>query len=225
MNILQAIKERHSVRKYTDREIEREKIEELLEEVKICNEKSGLNIQLITNEKDAFSGFVAKYSRFENVKNYFAIVGDEKKDLDEIAGYFGEKLVLKAQMIGLNTCWVGLKFITKYGKCVVEKDEKIICLIALGYGVDGGRSRKSKTFEQVTKIKTENTEVLTWFKDGIDAVLLAPTAINQQKFLFTLYDNNKVKAEITGGFMSKIDLGIAKYHFEVVVGEDNFEWI
>ena len=56
-----------------------------------------------------------------------------------------------------------------------------------------------------------------WFQKGMEAVCLAPTAMNQQKFFFELKDGT-VTAKSLGGFYSKIDLGIAKYHFEVVTG-------
>lgn len=58
---------------------------------------------------------------------------------------------------------------------------------------------------------------------GIEAALLAPTALNQQKFVFSL-ENDKVSAKAGLGFYSKIDLGIAKYHFELGAGTDNFKW-
>lgn len=47
--------------------------------------------------------------------------------------------------------------------------------------------------------------------------MLAPTAMNQQKFKFVL-KGDQVEAASTGGFYSKIDLGIVKYHFEAVSG-------
>lgn len=57
MDIFQAIEQRHSVRDYLEKEIEDEKINILNEKIKNCNELSGLSIQLIRNEKSAFSGF------------------------------------------------------------------------------------------------------------------------------------------------------------------------
>ena len=63
-----------------------------------------------------------------------------------------------------------------------------------------------------------------WFKKGIDAALLAPTAMNQQKFQFTLKEN-RVLAKAGIGFYSKIDLGIVKYHFEIGAGKKNFDWM
>ena len=53
-----------------------------------------------------------------------------------------------------------------------------------------------------------------WFKQGVKAALLAPTAMNQQKFRIILSSGN-VEIVSTGGFYSKVDLGIVKYHFEL----------
>ena len=60
-------------------------------------------------------------------------------------------------------------------------------------------------------------------KKGVEAALLAPTAVNQQKFYLTL-DGNKVKAKAGLGPCAKMDLGIVKYHFELGAGKENFEW-
>lgn len=221
MDILKAMEERHSVRSYLEKEVEIDKLNILKNEVELCNELSGLNIQLIVNENSAFSGFIAKYSKFKNVKNYIGMVGKKSDKLDETVGYFGERLVLKCQMLGLNTCWVGLKLITKKGKCKISDDEKLICIIPFGYGESQGIASKSKSFEKVTDVKGD---VPDWFRRGVEYALLAPTAINQQKFLFTLGDDNIVSIKETGGVMSKVDLGIVKYHFEVAAGVDNFKW-
>ena len=69
----------------------------------------------------------------------------------------------------------------------------------------------------------EDRPLPDWFRAGAEAALLAPTAMNQQKFLFVL-DGNKVSAKAGFGFYTKIDLGIAKCHFEIGAGTDNFKW-
>lgn len=51
----------------------------------------------------------------------------------------------------------------------------------------------------------------------MEAVCLAPTAMNQQKFFFELKDG-VVTAKDIKGFYTKTDLGIAKYHFEAISG-------
>ena len=220
MTIAEAIQNRHSVRSYLDKEIPQELTSELSAEIAACNSESGLNIQLITNEAQAFSGFMAHYGKFSGVKNYIALVGKQAPDLDEKAGYYGERLVLKSQMLGLNSCWVGASY--SKGKCgaIISSGEKLVCVISLGYGVSGGTAHKSKAMEALCKTDAGMPD---WFRRGMEEVMLAPTAINQQKFLFTLSDG-KVKAEAGGwGFgYAKIDLGIAKYHFEYGAGRENF---
>ena len=53
--------------------------------------------------------------------------------------------------------------------------------------------------------------------------LLAPTAMNQQKFTFTLQGGNRA-AKAGTGFYTKVDLGIAKYHFEIGAGTAQRPW-
>ena len=62
-----------------------------------------------------------------------------------------------------------------------------------------------------------------WFKAGADAALLAPTAVNQQKYRF-YPEGDTVLAKAGFGPCTKIDLGIAKFHFELGAGEENFRW-
>lgn len=57
----------------------------------------------------------------------------------------------------------------------------------------------------------------------IDFLYHAPTAMNQQKFYFELKEG-KIKAKPGFGFYTKIDLGIAKYNFEIGAGRENFSW-
>ena len=125
IDILEIMKERHSVRQYKNQAIEPAKREEINSLINDVNAESKLSIQAFYDEPKCFDSFMAHYGKFENVKNYIAIVGSKKDQ--EKAGYYGEKIVLK---------------------------------------------------------------------------------------------NGKVTAKDLGGFYSKIDLGIAKYHFEVVTGHE-----
>lgn len=212
MDIFEVMKSRHSVRQYTDKKIEHEKRAILNELAKSCNSESGMNIQIIYDEPKCFDSFIAHYGKFSGCANYIAVVGKKSKDLDEKAGYYGERLVLKAQELGLNTCWVAMT----HGKSAakVEKGEKLAIIISLGYGKNQGVAHKSR---QLSDVCNQTNEIPAWFAKGMEAVMLAPTAMNQQKFKFILNEDH-VKAVATGGFYSKIDLGIVKYHFEVVSG-------
>jgi hypothetical protein len=114
----------------------------------------------------------------------------------------------------------------------VLPDEKLVCVVSLGYGENQGKQHpQKKTIADVTEDKRYvevGSPLPGWFTRGMEAALLAPTAINQQKFVFVLHDNNKVEARtrftLLNGY-APIDLGIAKYHFEVVAGKENFTWV
>lgn len=210
MEMTDIMRMRHSVRQYRDKKIEADKREALEVVVKACNEESGLHIQILYDEPGCFSSRMAHYGSFKGVKSYIALVGKKSAELDEKAGYYGEKLVLEAQKLGLNTCWVALT----HGKSAarVEKGEKLACVIALGYGVNQGVPHKNK---ELKKLCNYENGMPDWFLKAMEAVLLAPTAMNQQKFYFT-YENGRVQAKAGRGFYTKMDLGIAKYHFETV---------
>lgn len=217
MDIMEAMKQRHSVRQYLNKPIEKEILSALKEEINICNKESGLHIQLITDEPKAFDSFMAHYGKFSGVTNYIALVGKKGNDLDEKCGYFGERLVLKAQQLGLNTCWVAMTYSKIPGVFKVDKNEKLTVVIALGYGKNQGVEHKSKSAEKVSNISANTPE---WFKKGVDAALLAPTAMNQQKFYFN-YVDGKVSTKAKVGFYTKLDLGIVKYHFELGAGKNS----
>jgi len=227
MTLQEAITARHSVRKYIDKEIPVDIVTVLQDKIAEYNKVGNLNIQLVLNETRAFTGMLS-YGSFSGVKNYFVMVGKKGADLDERVGYYGEQLVLLAQTLGLNTCWVGLSYRKVPEAYNVGKDEKLACMIALGYGETQGVSHKIKTIEQVS-----NASDLTpaWFKRGVEAALLAPTAVNQQKFSFEYVgmSNNRHLVRAKKGFSmigyTQMDLGIAKYHFEIGAGKNNFDWV
>lgn len=213
MDTMELMERRHSVRQYTDRVIEPEKRQVLDAMIEEINEANGLHIQAFYDEPRCFDSFKAHYGKFTGVSNYIALVGPKGDKADETLGYWGEKLVLEAQEMGLNTCWVALT----HGKSLadVSKGERQGCLIALGYGCTNGHPRKSKSVSEVSNYVEGMPD---WFLDGVKAALLAPTAINQQKFRFELLPGGEVRATCGRGAYTRMDLGIAKYHFEAVTG-------
>lgn len=128
--------------------------------------------------------------------------------------------MLLAQTLGLNTCWVALTYRKGRSRCQVGQDEKLVCVIALGYGTTQGEAHTSRAVTALCRVDEPMPE---WFRLGMEAALLAPTAMNQQRFRFTL-SGGAVRGESTGGFYSRVDLGIVKYHFELGAGKENFQW-
>lgn len=223
ITLLEAIEQRHSVRRYLPQPIEPVKVEALNAIIDQCNSASGLRIALILDEPKAFASRLVHYGAFSGVCNYLAMNGPaDDPRLDEKIGYYGEKIVLEAQRLQLNTCWVALTFKKNRKVLALRPGEKLRCVISIGYGVTQGAGHKIKPLAKVTRCQGEMPE---WFRRGAEAALLAPTAINQQKFCFTLVGENQVRATSRWGFYEIIDLGIAKYHFEVAAGTDNFSWV
>ena len=228
MTLLEAIEARHSVRAYKEQPLDEDTAKLLEEKIAELNQVGNLHIQLIKDEPKAFQGTLAKYGKFRGVTNYFVMVGKKSDNLDERVGYYGEQLVLYAQTLGLNTCWVGLSYKKIADTFILDEGEKVACYIAVGYGETQGVGHKIKTVEQVS-----NASDITpsWFKKGIEAVLLALTAVNQQKFTFEHVGvkNGKHQVRAKKGFSmigyTQIDLGIAKCHFEIGADKENFEWV
>lgn len=222
MELLQAINERHSVRSYLCKPVGEEKAQALQALIDECNKEGGLHLQLVLNEPKAFDGFMAHYGKFSGVRNYVALVGEKTDGLQEKVGYYGAKIILLAQTLGLNTCWVAMTYKKIKTAFTVGKNEKLCGVIALGYGTTQGVAHKNKPLEEVCS--SEISPAPAWFINGVKTALLAPTAMNQQKFNFALTGDGKVKATAKSGFYTKTDLGIVRYFFELGAGEVTVRW-
>ncbi len=214
MTILEAIDVRHSVRAYQDKPISREDRQQLDRFVEKCNQESGLHIFIRYDDPDGFDSRLAHYGSFRNVRNYIVLSGKKTADFDFLCGYYGEKIVLFAQQQGLNTCWAALTFNRKMVRELIPAGEALCMVIALGYGETQGAARKSKSARDVTEAATDQP----WFARGIDAALKAPTAVNQQKFLFSMKDGSPFIRVKGLGAYTGVDLGIVAYHFEAATG-------
>ena len=223
MTLQEAIVARHSVRQYKQQPIEAGKVEQLRAAIDEANRTAGLHLQLVTDEPEAFAHGLAKYGKFSGISNYIALVC--RKGLDEQLGYYGERIVLLAQTLGLNSCWVGLTFSKQPDRYTIGADEQLHGVIALGYGATQGVQHPVKPIEKF--YKTPSANIPEWFKKGVDAAVLAPTAMNMQKFEFELLPDGQVAARTRFALMGtylKIDLGIVKCHFEIGAGKENFRW-
>ena len=219
MTIEEAVAARHSVRQYKETPLTQSQVAALRTLMDACNREQGLHIQLILDDPKAFSGLLAKYCKFSGVNNYIALVGKKCDNLKEKLGHEGERLVLEAQRMGLNTCWVAGSY-SKTGAVQVGKDEKYLAAISIGYGENQGEPHVSKPVEEVTAL----AYTPDWYKKGIECVMLAPSAMNKQNFHFSHMADGKVMAVEGRGTYAGLDLGIAKLHFEIGSGKDSSIW-
>lgn len=217
MTIEEAMVQRHTVRKYTDKIIPQDIAEKLNERIADNNKKFGLSIQLLLNHTDAMNGII-KLLLAKGINNYFILAGNDSEDLDEKIGYASADIMLYAQTLGLNTWYIGGTYNRKVSKYVPDK--KVIGIVALGYGKDNGVPHKSK---QAKDVATYDGEMPDWFQKGIEASLLAPTALNKQDYKI-VGKGNKVRIIINNGIFTGVNKGLIKYHFELGAGKENFDW-
>ncbi len=210
----EAIIARHSVRNYKSDRIEQEKISQLLDKIDELNEKGNLHLQLIEDAGNTYNKLLNRAMGLGSAPSVIACVGKDSDDLDKRVGYYGEQLVLFAQSLGLNTCWAGT-FNRKNIGADVAPGERLVISIAIGYGKEPGRPHKSRDISQIMSAPSDCPD---WFKEGVDMALLAPTAINQQKFQIKLNADDSVEFIDKGGVLSKVDIGIVQCHFEIGAG-------
>lgn len=168
MNFSSLIKSRHSIRRFSSKPLERKKIEQCLEAARLA--PSAQNSQpwvfhVIHSEKarkefskKCFSGiyspsaFAGKAGALilctADLSFFTHIVGKQIQGvpfhlLD--MGIAGEHLVLQARDLGIGSCWIGWYNTKAAGKILhVPKTSKMICLIALGYGMKNSSVRRHK---------------------------------------------------------------------------------
>ena len=216
MDMKEAMKTRHMVRNYTTKEIPTDLVAQLNDRIKMNNKKHNLTINFVTNDPDAMPVDV-NLVLSKNVNNFIILSGKEGDD--EKCGYAGTDLMLYATTLGLNTWWVGGIYNHKMAE---ERAEGVpVGIIAVGYGETQGKPHDSKDFDDVYTYEGIMPE---WFRDGIEAALLAPTAKNSQAFTIN-GKGSKVHLDCDNGPFTGVDTGIIKYHFELGAGSNNFEWV
>lgn len=230
MDLMEAIQVRTSRRTYLETPISEDKVKRLEEKINEVNKPGRLGLKLILKEPSAFNKFRKTYGMFKGVQNYILLIGKTEPDVKEKLGYYGEQLVLLATRLGLGTCWVGGTFDRSIGSAYLKADETFCGVILLG-NVEEEKSWKERLISKVTHRKTKaieemmkaEGEVPEWFLSGMKAVQKAPSAVNAQPVTFT-YQQGIVSAYASGKLgHEKIDLGIAKLHFEIGAGGGTWE--
>jgi len=225
MDISQVIDKRISRRTYSQTRLSHENIEKLQSIIDEINNASDLSIKFVTDGKDSFSDFLKGYGVFKNVQSYFAMIGKiSDENVFEKVGYYGEKLVLEATELGLGTCWIAGTYDKKKMANIVGYDEILTCIVTVGNISDQSLQEKAvrrmvrRKTKTIKELYTSNEEVPQWFLKGLESVQKAPSAANRQPVVFG-YNNGKVTASVPKKFdFELIDLGIAKYHFEIMSG-------
>ena len=263
MITVETIRERHSVREYDGRPLAQAELDALGAVVGECARESGLDIQLVGDNPEAFN-VIARFGLIRGCLTHIAFVVDDGKAsdatsgtntaaeaaatgtatgaaadgvaetgcaemrgarrtaVDEAIGYWGQKIVLAAQDMGLNTCWCALCS-RKKSRAVVAPGKKVRLIIAVGHGKTQGFPRKTKSIGALSSV--ECAKAPAWFAAAMEAAQLAPTAMNNQNFKITLLSDGKtVCIEAPQGGLNVIDEGIVRRNFEIAANEAGADW-
>ena len=225
MITVETIRERHSVREYDGKPLSRAEFDALGAVVEECARESGLDIQLVGDNPEVFN-VIARFGLIRECRTHVAFVVDDAKAgdvaADEAIGYWGQKIVLAAQDMGLNTCWCALCS-RKKSRAVVAPGKKIRLIIAVGHGKTQGFSRKTKSVEALSSV--ECVKAPAWFAAAMEAAQLAPMAMNNQNFKITLFSDGKtVRIDAPQSGLNVIDEGIVRCNFEIAANEAGADW-
>lgn len=213
------------MREYDGGPLSRAEFDALGAVVEECARESGLDIQLVGDNPEVFN-VIARFGLIRGCHTHVAFVVDDGKARgvadDEAIGYWGQKIVLAAQDMGLNTCWCALCS-RKKSRAVVAPGKKIRLIIAVGHGKTQGFSRKTKSVEALSSV--ECAKVPAWFAAAMEAAQLAPTAMNNQNFKITLLSDGKtVRIDAPQSGLNVIDEGIVRCNFEIAANEAGADW-
>ena len=162
MTVFEAIQKRYSCRAYQQREIEREKIDKLLEAIRLA--PSAKNTQdwrfIVVTDKDIKAQVAATTNRPEVFEKAGAIiVGCSNSDYVMQCGQAIapidvsialEHICLQATELGLGTCWIG-SFKTEKVRAIIgiPDDINIVELMAVGYPADSAKQPNRLNMEEI----------------------------------------------------------------------------
>lgn len=229
-----AIMQRHSRRQFEAGKAVSPEIWQRLQMVaRSFNPFPGVRIELArAGVETIFKGALGTYGKVKDAPAYMAIIADSRHpNFQEAAGYTAEGLILEATSMGLSTCWVA-GFFNPYAAAKqfpLLSGERILAVSPLGYGADT-KTLEEKMLSGFAHIQKrlplnqmvsglETSRYPGWMPDALEAVRLAPSAMNRQPWRIYI-ESNSVLFSTSGGLTDfnvskRLDCGIAMLHFDV----------
>ncbi|MDH4212494.1 MAG: nitroreductase family protein [Candidatus Thorarchaeota archaeon] len=223
-----AISLRHSQRKYSGEKPDENVVNRLDTACSSFHPFAGARAVLVREPgDDVFKGIVGSYFKVSDAPYYMAFIGDmTTPNVQEVAGYIGEGVILEATALGLNTCWVG-GFINRDAvlkQIDMQDNERVLAITPIGYSkADSDRvglSSKNHKRKDLNKlIVNGDLEESSWSRTALEAARLAPSAANRQPWRFAIKEDSIVVSVISKrrefGVSRRLDCGIAMLHLEL----------
>lgn len=228
MTIIEAIKQRHSVRSYLPGSLTGSQQSELTEYASAAASPFGGHVTIRLRHYDLSGGFrPSTYGMIKGATDFF-IIGIADDDMSALsAGFRFEQVVLRACQLGLGTCWIGGTF----KGSDFDRDEswpdgerlRIVCPV--------GKAGKQRLIERVAHAAIGSSRRKPFdrlFYDGdfdrplspdsrygqsLEMLRLAPSSTNSQPWRAVVCDNTVHFYYRSASSYALIDCGIALCHF------------
>jgi len=241
MSIIEAIKQRRSVRSYNGKPLSKADADNILNFIAELKAPFGVNVRIKlihghTGDKPIKLG---TYGWVSNATDFLALIYEPGVLAEESAAYVFEELVLHCTKLGLGTCWLGGSFSRKdfANQIVLNPNEKLKIVSPVGYAGTkknfvetyivraekhhSSRKPFGKTFFYKDPSTPLTEELAGVYAQPLEMVRLAPSANNTQPWR-VIFDEDKLHFYKTFSFgFDAIDLGIALCHFEKTCQELN----
>lgn len=243
MNYKKLILDGKSVREFKEKTIEVEYFNEIESYIKQSKKLlPEVNIELkISDNKETYEKLknIAGYNgHMIKAPSYAVILSDVKQGYIENSGYIGERLILKARDLEIDSCWVTFNDSDAIKeKLDISSNKEVTAIIALGYGIEKNIKNKSGSerlgVEKIVYMDKwgMNTSIDELEERGLlDAfsyARMAPSTLNRQPWRFIIDGGNIMlavkKDDFTSNYERGIDAGIAMLYFGLIIDTTLFD--
>ena len=227
-----AMDRRISSRAYLDKEVEEEKIKQIKDAIDEINKSNdNFYLELHGPYEDAGKEVGISSSFFAGTFHYYVSISSEVNYLSqEYYGWYVEEIILLAAHLGLGTCWVAGTYKKEWLEDTALEGQRHDAIIPIGYEMEKtplkqrtirktlvSRNKKPK---KIIESDVDFDDLPEWIKEGLDAVIDGPSAVNLQPVSFS-YKEGILRAHFdeSVGRWEAVDFGIAKLHFHLAAGE------
>jgi len=230
-----AVDSRRSRRRFDGKPLKKKHLERLRTVCENFRPFDSARAVLVTESPEhIFKGAIGPYGKIRGASAFIGFVGDmDSPIMQEQVGYMGEGIVLEAEALRLNTCWVSGTFRkeTTAELLGIDEDETVLAVTPVGYASSRlsfeeklltgfGFTHRRKPLSDMV-IGLEQPEWPLWIRAALESARLAPSAINRQPWRFRVEkdsitvanDSCKVKRESVQS--KRLDCGIAMLHIEL----------
>lgn len=228
MDILQAMKERRSVRSFNGKPLSPEQVSTLNKAIEDSYTLFGGNVSIRLKSFDIKGDFPpSTYGVIKGATDFFLMAIGEGEDADLTAGFRFEQVVLKAWQMGLGTCWIAgtykgsqfderetwpegesLKIICPVG--IAEKPRLMEKMMRLSIGANNRKPFRDLFFsgDFQTHLNPDSK-----FGEALEMMRLAPSSTNSQPWR-VLVEGDRVLFYYKPKYpITVIDTGIGICHF------------